>query len=166
MYSGVTLGLVHGAAPHAFVLCHRAGTTEIEGCPGHPIPSLPELVERHQRVALPRRPARVACVALNTAHLAEDGARAAEATAETGLPADDPVGSAGSCWRRLGATLGSCAWGRVSRSTMRLSSAASAILLQRSSLASAAPAADVGANDDSEVRPDAASRCTRDAGAA
>jgi uncharacterized NAD-dependent epimerase/dehydratase family protein len=93
MYSGVTLGLVHGAAPHAFVLCHRAGTTEIEGCPGHPIPSLPELVELHERVALPRRPARVACVALNTAHLAEDGARAAiaEATAETGLPADDPV---------------------------------------------------------------------------
>ena len=37
LYSGVTLGLVHGAAPHAFVLCHRAGTTEIEGCPGHPI---------------------------------------------------------------------------------------------------------------------------------
>ena len=40
MYSGVTLGLVHGAAPHAFVLCHAAGSTEIEGCPGHAIPPL------------------------------------------------------------------------------------------------------------------------------
>jgi D-glutamate N-acetyltransferase len=93
LYSGVTLGLVHGAAPHAFVLCHRAGTTEIEGCPGHPIPPLPALVELHERIALPRRPAKVACIALNTASLAEDDARAAiaEAAGETGLPADDPV---------------------------------------------------------------------------
>ncbi len=93
LYSGVTLGLLHGAAPHALVLCHRAGTTEIEGCPGHPIPSLPALVELHERVALPRRPAIVACLALNTAHLAEEEARAAIAgvAAETGLPADDPV---------------------------------------------------------------------------
>jgi len=93
LYSGVTLGLLHGAAPHALVLCHRAGTTEIEGCPGHPIPPLPELVELHERVALPRRPAKVACIALNTAHLSEDEARAAiaDASAETGLPADDPV---------------------------------------------------------------------------
>jgi uncharacterized NAD-dependent epimerase/dehydratase family protein len=93
LYSGVTLGLLHGAAPHALVLCHRAGTTEIEGCPGHPIPALPELVELHERVALPRRPAKVACIALNTAHLAKDEARAAIAAAgaETGLPADDPV---------------------------------------------------------------------------
>ena len=93
LYSGVTLGLLHGAVPHAFVLCHRAGTTEIEGCPGHPIPPLPELVELHERIALPRRPAKVACIALNTAHLAEGEARAAivDAAEETGLPADDPV---------------------------------------------------------------------------
>ncbi|TMM22048.1 MAG: DUF1611 domain-containing protein [Actinobacteria bacterium] len=92
-YSGVTLGLVHGAAPHAFVLCHRAGSTEIEGYPGHPLPSLPDLVELHERIALPLRPARVACLALNTAHLGEAEARAAIAAAseETGLSADDPV---------------------------------------------------------------------------
>jgi uncharacterized NAD-dependent epimerase/dehydratase family protein len=92
-YSGVTLGLIHGSAPHAFVLCHRAGATEIEGYPGSPIPSLTELVELHERVALPLRPARVACLALNTAHLSEDEARTAirDASEETGLPADDPV---------------------------------------------------------------------------
>ncbi len=93
-YSGVTLGLMHGAAPHVFVLCHRPGSNEIEGCPGHPIPSLKTLVELHERIALPRRPAKVVCLALNTADIREDEeARAAiEATAaETGLPADDPV---------------------------------------------------------------------------
>jgi uncharacterized NAD-dependent epimerase/dehydratase family protein len=93
MYSGVTLGLLHGSAPHVLVLCHLAGAREIDGCPGHPIPPLGELVELHERISLRRRPATVACVALNTAQLAEDDARQAVATAarETGLPADDPV---------------------------------------------------------------------------
>jgi uncharacterized NAD-dependent epimerase/dehydratase family protein len=94
MYSGVTLGLVHGAAPHAFVLCHAAGATEIEGSPGHPIPPLRELVDLHERIALPARKAKVACIALNTASIAsDDEARAAveEIAGETGLPADDPV---------------------------------------------------------------------------
>jgi uncharacterized NAD-dependent epimerase/dehydratase family protein len=92
-YSGVTLGLIHGAAPHVFVLCHLAGATEIEGYPGNALPSLPELIELHERIALTSRPARVACVALNTAGLDDENARAAitSASEETGLPADDPV---------------------------------------------------------------------------
>ena len=92
-YSGVTLGLFHGSVPHLLVLCHRAGTTEIEGSPGHPIPSLAELVELHERASLPRRRARVVAVAVNTAGLDDDAAAAAVAEAEdaTGLPACDPV---------------------------------------------------------------------------
>jgi uncharacterized NAD-dependent epimerase/dehydratase family protein len=92
-YSGVTLGLIHGSAPHAFVLCHLAGSTEVEGYPGHALRSLPELVELHERIALPRRAAPVEAIALNTRHLDDAGARAAiaAAEAETGLPADDPV---------------------------------------------------------------------------
>jgi uncharacterized NAD-dependent epimerase/dehydratase family protein len=92
-YSGVTLGLVHGAAPHAYVLCHRAGATVVEGYPEHPLPSLPEVVELYERTSLPLRPARVAAIALNTAHLDDDEARTAvaEVRRETGLPADDPV---------------------------------------------------------------------------
>jgi uncharacterized NAD-dependent epimerase/dehydratase family protein len=92
-YSGVTLGLIHGSAPHAFVLCHQADTTEVEGYPGHPLRSLPELVELHERIALPRRPAKVVAIALNTRHLDEGAARAeiAAAEADTGLPTDDPV---------------------------------------------------------------------------
>jgi uncharacterized NAD-dependent epimerase/dehydratase family protein len=92
-YSGVTLGLMHGSAPHAFVLCHRAGATEIEGSPGHPLPSLGELVELHERVSLPARKARVVAIALNTRDYDDEGARrqAAAAREATGLPADDPV---------------------------------------------------------------------------
>jgi uncharacterized NAD-dependent epimerase/dehydratase family protein len=95
VYSGVTLGLYHGSVPHLLVLCHEVGRTEIEGAGGgpHPIPPLSELVELHERVALPIRPARVAAVALNTRSVGDVEARAAiaAAEAETGLPADDPV---------------------------------------------------------------------------
>jgi len=92
-FSGVTLGLYHGTAPHALVLCHLAGASELEGCPGHRIPPLAELVTLHELLALPARPAKVAAVALNTARLDEPAARRAVARAEeeTGLPADDPV---------------------------------------------------------------------------
>jgi D-glutamate N-acetyltransferase len=92
-YSGVTLGLLHGAAPHALVLTHLAGATEVEGFPGHPLPPLRELVELYERSSLPARPARVAAVAVNTGSLEEGEARAAVTAAEgeTGLPADDPV---------------------------------------------------------------------------
>ena len=92
-YSGVTLGLIHGSVPHLYVLCHMAGTTEVEGYPGHPLPSLPELIDLHERLALPARPAHVACIALNTRFLDEGEAReaVAQTEAETGLPTDDPV---------------------------------------------------------------------------
>lgn len=92
-YSGVTLALIHGSAPHAFVLCHQAGATEVEGYPGHPLPPLTELVALHESSSLPIRRAAVAAIALNTRDLDEDAAHAAvEATeAETGLTADDPV---------------------------------------------------------------------------
>ena len=92
-FSGVTLGLYHGSAPHVLVLVHRAGDTELEGVPGHPILPLPELVELYERLALPVRPARVAAVALNTGRFDEEGARAviAATESEVGLPTDDPV---------------------------------------------------------------------------
>jgi uncharacterized NAD-dependent epimerase/dehydratase family protein len=92
-YSGVTMGLIHGSAPHAYVLCHQAGATEIEGFPGHPLVPLAELVELHERISLPARRAKVAAVALNTRALDEPAARGAIAAAEeeTGLAADDPV---------------------------------------------------------------------------
>jgi D-glutamate N-acetyltransferase len=84
VYSGVALGLYHGSVPHLLVLCHECGRTEVEGAGGgpHPIPPLRELVELHERLALPVRPARVAAVALNTRALGEEEARAAIEAAE------------------------------------------------------------------------------------
>jgi D-glutamate N-acetyltransferase len=92
-YSGVTLGLYHGSAPHALVLCHHAGQRYVADDERYPIPPLRDVVVLHERIALLARPARVACIALNTREL-DDGAarRAIEATEdETGLPAGDPV---------------------------------------------------------------------------
>jgi uncharacterized NAD-dependent epimerase/dehydratase family protein len=87
------MGLLHGSAAHALVLCHRAGADVVEGYPDHPLPPLAELVELHERASLPLRPARVAGIALNTYGLSDEDAHAAiaVANADTGLPADDPV---------------------------------------------------------------------------
>jgi uncharacterized NAD-dependent epimerase/dehydratase family protein len=94
VYSGVTVGLMHGSAPHLYVLCHEVGRTVVEGdATESPIPSLGELVDLHERMSLRLRPAKVACIALNSSAVSEEEARAAIAAAEeeTGLPADDPV---------------------------------------------------------------------------
>jgi len=92
-YSGVTLGLFHGSAPHKLVLCHMSGEQYVDGDERFPIPPLSELVELHERMALLARPTKVACIALNTRNLGEDEAREAVRLAEqeTGLPASDLV---------------------------------------------------------------------------
>jgi uncharacterized NAD-dependent epimerase/dehydratase family protein len=90
----VTLGLIHGSAPHLYVLCHEVGRTVVEGDPtASPILSLTELIDLHERMSLRRRPAKTVAIALNTSGVSEEGARQAiaEAEEETGLPADDPV---------------------------------------------------------------------------
>jgi uncharacterized NAD-dependent epimerase/dehydratase family protein len=92
-YSGVTLGLIHGSAPHGYVLCHQAGETVVDGDARFPIPPLADLVRLHEQISLLARPAKVYCIALNTRKLDDEAARRAvtETEAATGLPADDPV---------------------------------------------------------------------------
>ena len=92
-YSGVTLGLIHGSAPHGYVLCHQAGETVVDGDQRFPIPPLADLVRLHEEISLLARPAKVYCIALNTRKLDDEAARRAvtETEAATGLPADDPV---------------------------------------------------------------------------
>jgi uncharacterized NAD-dependent epimerase/dehydratase family protein len=92
-YSGVTMGLIHGSAPHGLILCHKAGERFVDENERFPIPPLSELADLHRRLSLLARPADVHGIALNTRELSEDEARRAieETEAESGLPADDPV---------------------------------------------------------------------------
>jgi len=92
-YSGVTLGLIHGSAPHGFVLCHKVGERFVDENERFPMPPLSELAALHRRLSLLARPADVHAIALNTRDLDERAARRSieEAEAEAGLPADDPV---------------------------------------------------------------------------
>jgi uncharacterized NAD-dependent epimerase/dehydratase family protein len=92
-YSGVTLGLLHGAAPDALVLCHLAGARRIDGYAEVPIRPLPELVAAYEAALEPLRPAPVVAIALNTMALDAGEARAAIAACEEecGIAVDDPV---------------------------------------------------------------------------
>jgi uncharacterized NAD-dependent epimerase/dehydratase family protein len=92
-YSGVTLGLLHGSAPDLLLLCDKSGHRVNSDYPGTPLPSLPEAVRAYETAMAWVRPAKVGAIALNTAGLDDDEARAAiaKAEAETGLVADDAV---------------------------------------------------------------------------
>ena len=96
-YSGVTLGLLHGSCPDALILCHQATRDFIGDYHGREpwvrILPLAELVEIYERAAAPVRPTKVIGICLNTFDMAEAAARAAvaQAAADTGLPATDPV---------------------------------------------------------------------------
>jgi uncharacterized NAD-dependent epimerase/dehydratase family protein len=88
----VTLALLHGSAPDALVLVHRAGQTVIdEYCV--PIPPLEEVVRIYEDAAAWIKPARVAAIALNTRHLDRSATERAivDAQARTNLPVTDPV---------------------------------------------------------------------------
>ncbi|MFI5273893.1 MAG: DUF1611 domain-containing protein [Ktedonobacterales bacterium] len=92
-YSAVTLGLLHGAAPDALILCHEAGRTHIRHYERRAIPPLARVRQIYEQAAGWLHPAAVVALVLNTQHLGEHEAREAlaAATEETGLPADDPV---------------------------------------------------------------------------
>jgi len=93
-YAAVSLGLLHGAQPEAFVVCHEAGRTELSGFPGHKTGTIAEIIELTKILSRRVAPStRCAGICINTARLAEPEARAvlAAAEAEHGLPATDPV---------------------------------------------------------------------------
>ncbi len=95
-YSGVTLGLVHGACPDALVLCHQAGRSfigEYREAEWTAIPPLSAYIEAYELVAGMVHPTRVIGIALNTVDCEDEEARAAceQARDATGLPVNDLV---------------------------------------------------------------------------
>jgi len=96
-YSGVTLGLLHGACPASMVLCHQASRRLIGQYHGAsawvPIPPLARMVRIYEDAVAPVRASKVIGIALNTYDLTEPAARDAlkRAEDETGLPVTDPV---------------------------------------------------------------------------
>lgn len=92
-YSGVTLGLLHGAMPHAMIMCGQPSRTHVHGVEWMKIPSISEMIRLYEVTAAPLRESPTIAVALNTFDLSEADARAAISAAEkeTGLPTTDPV---------------------------------------------------------------------------
>jgi uncharacterized NAD-dependent epimerase/dehydratase family protein len=117
-YSSVTLGLIHGATPHAMVMVHKPGLADhdFEHLPEarFPIADLATLVLAHEQIAGLVAPSKVVAVALNTS-LIHDEAEArrmiASTEAEIGLPCDDPVRFGGeSLWMRIEAAVDALPW--------------------------------------------------------
>jgi uncharacterized NAD-dependent epimerase/dehydratase family protein len=90
-YSGVTLGLLHGTAPEALVFCHQPNRTQIDEPPFTKLPALIEMIETYEHLARFLRPAKVACISINTRGLDDDVARWASNEIEeaTGIPTGD-----------------------------------------------------------------------------
>ena len=93
-YSGVSLGLLHGSQPDAFVVCHDATRTRVSDFEHYALPSVAECIVQHELLGRRTNPAiRCVGVSLNTSRLPPDQSSAAcrELAAETGLPCVDPV---------------------------------------------------------------------------
>jgi len=93
-YSGVSLGLLHGSQPDAFVVCHDATRTAVSGWEHYALPGIAECIELHQLAGQRTNPA-ICCVGIsvNTSELpaSEREAYLSKLSGETGLPCVDPL---------------------------------------------------------------------------
>lgn len=65
-YSGVTLGLLHGCAPHGLVLCYEVGRDCVTGIPHMPIPPLAQIKRLNEMMASVMQPCEVIGIAMNS----------------------------------------------------------------------------------------------------
>ena len=102
-YGAVSLGLLHGSQPDAFVVCHEPGRAEILGHPGIALPSIEAVIA--QTIALGRVTSpniRCAGISLNTGGMSPEAAQAeiAKVARRVGLPTADPL-RGGEAFERL-----------------------------------------------------------------
>jgi len=94
-FAGVTLGLLHGSQPDAFIVCHEPTRTTMRGVK-HVLPSIAQVIERTILEGKLTNPA-IQCtgIAINTEHLAEAEALALlkKTGADHRLPCVDPMRS-------------------------------------------------------------------------
>ena len=93
-YSGVSLGLLHGSQPVAFVVCHDATRSTVSGWEHYALPSLEECIKQHQVMGSRTNPD-IRCVGISVNTCKVPGERRAayleELSARTGLPCVDPL---------------------------------------------------------------------------
>jgi uncharacterized NAD-dependent epimerase/dehydratase family protein len=92
LYSGVTLGLLHGCAPQAMIMCYEAGRTDVRHA-NMAMPPLGEVIRIYETMASIIRPSRVIAIASNTSLLAprEAERELKETEDRLGRPATDVV---------------------------------------------------------------------------
>ena len=93
-YGAVSLGLLQGSQPDAFVVCHEPGRTEILGHPGHRLPTIEALIDATVALGRVTNPGiRCAGISLNTGKLSPGAAQAEieAVAARHGLPVADPL---------------------------------------------------------------------------
>jgi uncharacterized NAD-dependent epimerase/dehydratase family protein len=92
-FSGVTLGLLHGAQPDAFIVCHEPTRTTMRGVK-HKLPAIQQVIDRTILEGQLTNPD-IQCIgiAINTEHLTDEVATAylAETGRSYGLPCVDPI---------------------------------------------------------------------------
>ncbi len=92
-FASVTLGLLHGSQPDAFVVCHEPTRTTMRGVQ-HPLPSIQQVIDTTvDQGSLTNPDIRCVGLCVNTSALGEDEAKAylAKLADEYGLPATDPI---------------------------------------------------------------------------
>ncbi|WP_342642338.1 N-acetyltransferase DgcN [Rhodoligotrophos ferricapiens] len=92
-FAGVSLGLLHGSQPDAFVVCHEPTRKTMRGVQ-HPLPTIGQVIERNIIEGQLTNP-NIRCVgiAVNTQALGDAEAKAylGELEREYSLPATDPI---------------------------------------------------------------------------
>ncbi|WP_308918306.1 DUF1611 domain-containing protein [Jannaschia sp. LMIT008] len=92
-FAGVTLGLLHGAQPDRFVVCHEPTRTNMRGV-ANPLPTIGQVIDATILLGRLTNPdIAPAGICMNTAALSEDEARATidVLASEYQLPATDPI---------------------------------------------------------------------------